>query len=128
MIVPQTLQSLKDILAEQQGNGSVTLEALGQMLGNAIKRKPYSRSYVHHLLKGKKPITAQIDRAARILMLKTAAMSERPLTDPMPIFGNAPIEKLKAGQAAGVNWQELYVADADVRQFVDTLVGIIVRG
>ena len=128
MIVPQTLQTLKDILAEQQSNGSMTLEAFGQMLGNAIKRKPYSRSYLHHLLKGKKPITAQIDRAARILMLNAASMSERPLTDPMPIFDNGPIGKLKAAQAEGVNWQELYVADVGVRAFVDVLIEVLLRG
>ncbi len=106
----------------------MTLREFGRMLGRAIGRKPYSRSYVYRLLRGEKPITPRIDRAARILMLGAAALGEERVTNPMPAFYGGPIEKMKAAQTANIEWQELYARDADVRRFVDTLVDMMIRG
>jgi hypothetical protein len=98
------------------------------MLGRAIGRKPYSKSYVHELLNGKRPITDRIDRAARILMLGAAALGEERVTDLMPAFDGSPIEKMKAAQKVGIEWQELYARDKEVRELVNTLVDLIIRG
>ena len=105
----------------------MTLREFGRMLGRAIGRQPYSRSYVHQLLHGDKPITPPVERAARVLMLGAAALDEDGLADPMPTFEGEPVEKMKAARAAGFGWQELYVRDAEVREFVDALMNRIVR-
>ena len=98
------------------------------MLGRAIGRQPYSRSYVFQLLHDVKPITPRVDHAARILMLGAAALDGRWLVDPMPIFEGGPIQKLQAAQEVGVSWQELYASDTGVRGFIDTLIDLITRG
>ena len=127
MVDPQTLRALKDNLSESRADGSTTLREFGRMLGRAIGRQPYSRSYVHQLLHGDKPITPPVERAACVLMLSAAALDGDGLADPMPTFEGEPIEKMRAARAAGVGWQELYVGDAAVREFVDALMNRIVR-
>jgi len=128
MITRISLIGLRETLSESSGNGQLSLSDLGRMLGRAANRYPYSRSYVSKLLKGQKPITPQVARAVRVLMVSVAALDEKDWIDPMPGFEGGPIDKLRAARVEGVNWQDLYASDADVRAFVDTLVDVIVRG
>ena len=81
---------------------------------------------MHQLLHGDKPITPPVERAARVLMLGAAALDGDGLADPRPTFEGEPIEKMKAARAAGFGWHELYVRDAEVREFVDALMNRIV--
>jgi hypothetical protein len=128
MITRNILSSLLEVLSQSAPGGKLSLTDFGAVLGRAAKRYPYSRSYISKLLAGSKPITPQIARAARVLMVSAAALQEKDWIDPLPAFDGVPVAKLKAGREAGVAWQDLYATNADVRAFVDTLVDIIVRG
>jgi len=128
MITRISLIGLRETLSESNGNGQVSLSDFGRMLGKAANRYPYSRSYVSKLLKGQKPITSQVARAARVLMVSAAALDEKDWIDPLPTFDGGPVARLKAARADGIDWPELYAQDACVREFVDTLVDVIVRG
>ena len=128
MVDAQTLRALKDNLSESRTDGSMTLREFGRMLGRAIGRQPYSRSYVYQLLHEDRPITPPIERAARILRLGAAALDGPGLSEARPTFEGAPIGKLKEAHAAGVGWQEVYVRNTDVQRFVDALMSMIMRG
>ncbi len=93
-----------------------------------MHRQAYTRSYVHRLLSGAKPITSRVARAAHILTMGLATLDEHDWTDPLPTFAGSPVEKLKAARGEGVAWTELYAQDADVREFVDMLIDLITRG
>ena len=127
-VTRETLQALKDTLSENRAEGPLTLREFGEMLGKAAGRRPYHKSYVWKLLRGEDEISAQVEHAARVLMLGAAALEERSWIDPLPHLEGGPIDKLKGAQASGVGWQKLYAADADVRRFVDVLMDVIVRG
>jgi len=128
MITRISLIGLRETLSESSGNGQLSLSDLGRMLGRAANRYPYSRSYVSKLLKGQKPITPQVARAVRVLMVSVAALEEKDWIDPSPAFEGGPVAKLRKGKAEGVDWQSLYTSDVHVRQFVDALVDLITRG
>jgi hypothetical protein len=128
MITRNALINLRETLSESSGNGQLSLADFGRILGKAAGRYPYSRSYVSKLLRGAKPITPQVARAARVLMVSAAALEVKDWIDPLPSFDGGPIDKLKAARAEGVDWQDLYATSADVRAFVDTLVDVICRG
>jgi len=128
MITPNTLSDLVETLSQRAPDGKLSLTDFGQMLGKAANRYPYSRSYVSKLLAGTKPITPQVARAARAIMVSVAALDEKDWIDPLPSFTGGPIDKLKAAQAEGVSWQDLYATNADVRAFVDALIDFIIRG
>jgi len=123
-----TLQSLRNALSEGLEGHPLTLKELGCLLGGAVERKPYSKSYVHALLNGNKPIIGQVERAARVLMVGLAALDERDWIDPLPTFKGGPIAQLKAARESGLSWQDLYTSNPDVRVFVDSLLDIITRG
>lgn len=123
-----SLFELRETLSQSGGNEHLSLADFGRMLGKAAGRYPYSRSYVSKLLQGTKPITEQVARGARVLMVSVAALEEKDWIDPIPDFQGGPIDKLKQARAEGVEWQDLYATNADVRAFVDTLVDVIVRG
>ena len=116
------------MLSESSPDGLLSLSNFGRMLGRAANRYPYSRSYVSKLLAGTKPITPQVARAVRVLMVSAAALDEKDWIDPLPTFEGEPIEKLKAARSSGVDWQDLYARDANVRAFIDTLIDFIARG
>lgn len=128
MITRMSLIGLRETLSESGDSGQLSLSDFGRMLGRAANRYPYSRSYVSKLLAGTKPITPQVARAVRVLMVSAAALEEKDWIDPLPRFEGGPIEKLKTARAEGIDWPELYARDANVREFVDTLVDVIVRG
>ena len=128
MVTRVSLISLRETLSESGGSGEISLTDFGRMLGRAANRYPYSRSYVSKLLAGTKPITPQVARAARVLMVSVAALEKKDWIDPLPGFTGGPIDKLKQARAEGVSWQDLYATNAGVRAFVDTLVDVIVRG
>ena len=123
-----SLKELRETLSQSGDMDGMSLSDFGRLLGKAANRYPYSRSYVSKLLAGTKPITPQVARGARVLMVSAAALEEKDWIDPLPRFEGGPIEKLKAARADGVEWQELYATNADVRAFVDTLVDVVVRG
>jgi len=123
-----TLQSLRNALSEGLEGNPLTLKEFGCLLGGAVERKPYSKSYVHALLSGNRPIIGQVERAARVLMVGLAALNERSWIDPLPTFEGAPVEQLKRARESGVSWQDLYARDAAVRAFVDALLEMISRG
>lgn len=128
MIDSVTLLALKEALAKQQPNEALTLQEFGKILGQAVGKAGYSRSYVCQLLKGQKVITPRVEKAARILLLGVAGLDDAQLTDPMPRFEGGPLARMHAARAQGVSWQELYASDPDVRAFVDTLIELILRG
>lgn len=128
MLTCETFQSLKDALSERLGEGPLSLREFGKILGRAVDRRPYTKSYMSELLRGKKVITPRVEKAARILLLGVAGLDDARLTDPMPRFEGGPVARMQAARARGVKWQELYVGDQDVRAFVDTLVELILRG
>ena len=128
MITRKTLFDLRETLSESRGDGELSLSDFGRILGRAANRYPYSRSYVSKLLAGTKPITPQVARAVRVLMVSVAALDEKDWIDPLPTFEGEPIEKLKAARSSGVDWQDLYARDANVRTFVDTLIDLITKG
>ena len=128
MITRTSLISLREMLSESSPDGLLSLSNFGRMLGRAANRYPYSRSYVSKLLAGTKPITPQVARAVRVLMVSAAALDEKDWIDPLPTFEGEPIEKLKAARSSGVDWQDLYARDANVRAFIDTLIDFIARG
>jgi len=128
VITRTSLIGLRETLSESGGNGQLSLSDFGRMLGRAANRYPYSRSYVSKLLAGTKPITPQVARAVRVLMVSTAALEEKDWIDPLPRFEGGPVERLKVARAEGVDWQGLYAADANVKMFVDALIDIITRG
>ncbi len=123
MVDAQTLRNLRDRLSQGRAQGPITLRTLGRLLGRAIGRQPYSRSYVHQLLHGVKPITPPIEQAARVLMSVAEALDEGGWT----ACEGRPLEKMRAARAAGVRWQDLYVSDAEVREFVNGLMDRMVR-
>ena len=45
-----------------------------------------------------------------------------------PVSEGSPIEKLREAKARGIAWQGLYARDAEVREFVDTLIGVVTGG
>ena len=124
----KTLQVLKEALSDGHVGGPLSLRDFGEMLGRAADRPAYGKGYVSKLLRGIEPITPKVTRAARILMVGVAGLDERDWVDPLPSFKGGPVEKLKAARSAGVAWAELYAGDANVREFVDTLVDLIARG
>ena len=128
MITRTSLISLREMLSESSPDGLLSLSNFGRMLGRAANRHPYSRSYVSKLLAGTKPITPQVARAVRVLMVNAAALEKKDWIDPLPTFEGGPIEKLKAARSSGVDWQDLYARDVNVRTFVDTLLDLIARG
>lgn len=128
MITRTSLIGLRETLSESDDNGQLSLSDFGRMLGRAANRFPYSRSYVSKLLAGTKPITPTVARAVRVLMVSVAALEEKDWIDPAPTFEGGPVERLKAARAEGIDWQDLYATNGDVRQFVDALVDIITRG
>ena len=128
MVTRESLFGLVETLAQSAPAGELSLSDFGAMLGRAANRYPYSRSYVSKLLAGTKPITEQVARGARALMVSAAALEEKDWIDPLPEFSGGPVDKLRAARVQGNSWQDLYATDTDVRAFVDTLVDIIVRG
>lgn len=98
------------------------------MLGWAVNQQPYGKSYGSRLLCGKLPITPRVERAARILLSGMEATDERCMGGSTPIFESEPIEKLEGARAGTLGWQELYASNAKVREFVDTLIDIIIKG
>lgn len=128
MIDHITLQALKEALSEGRPDGSLTLREFGKILGRAVDRRAYSKSYVCRLLRGKEPISPRVGRAARVLMVGVAALDERSWMDPLPSFEGEPIKQLKEAREWGVGWWGLYVSNPEVRAFVDALVDIITRG
>lgn len=128
MITRDMLRELLETLSQSRSDGRLSLREFGKMLGKAAGRYPYSRSYISHLLRGTFPITPQIARATRVLMLGVAGIDDRPWSDPFPVFSGSPVEKLKQAKEAEIPWQEVYVQDAHVRSFVDTLIDLITRG
>jgi hypothetical protein len=123
LVDAQTLRNLRDSLSQGRAKGSITLREFGQLLGRAIGRQPYSRSYVHQLLHGVRPITPRIEQATRVLMSTMETLDEGGWVD----SEGQPLEKMRAARAAGVRWEELYGTDAEVRGFVDGLMDCIVR-
>jgi len=128
MITPESLQLLRERLSDEGGDGAVSLAQFGKLLGGAIGRYPYSRSYVSKLLAGKAVITPRIAEAAQALMVYAAVQKANGGSEGRPSFDGQPIEKMKAAEAQGIGWQELYAQDAGVRQFVDALMNVILGG
>lgn len=128
MVTVNSLSGLLETLSESAPDGKLSLTDFGRMLGQATNRPPYSRSYISKLLAGTKPITEQVARGARVLMVSAAALEEKDWIAPIPDFQGGPIDKLREARAEGVEWQDLYATDTDVRLFIDTLVDVIVRG
>jgi len=128
LIDSSSLLALKEALAKQQPSGALTLQEFGKLLGRAVGRHRFSRSYVCQLLHGQKVITPRVEQAVRILLLGMAGLEDVRLTDPMPSFEGGPVARMQAGKAEGIGWQELYVSNQDVRGFVDTLIELILRG
>jgi len=128
MITPETLSNLREALSQNEYGRRISLTEFGRMLGRAANRYPYSRSYVSKLLAGTKPITPQVARACRVLMVSAAALDEKEWVKPLPTFDGGPVAMLKAGKESGIAWQDLYATNADVRAFVDTLVDVVTRG
>lgn len=128
MITRQSLLGLRETLSRSAPHGELSLSDFGRMLGRAADRYPYSRSYVSKLLAGTKPITPQVARAVRVLMVSAAALEEKDGVDPGPTFRGEPVNKLKSARSSGVDWQGLYVQDPEVRAFVDALIDLITRG
>ena len=128
MISHEALTALKEALSANRLDGPLSLREFGEMLGRAADRGPYHKSTVSKMLRGKAPISARVERAARVLMVSVGGLDERGWIDPLPSFEGGPVAKLQGARAAGVDWRELYATDASVREFVDTLVDIICRG
>jgi len=128
MITRDTLCDLLETLSQSRPDGPLSLREFGEMLGKAARQYPYSRSYVSKLLRGQKPITPKVASAISVLRLAVAAMDDRTWTDPFPTLPGSPIEKLKQAREADIPWQEMYLQDANVRAFIDSLIDLITRG
>lgn len=128
IMTPKGLQRLRRAISENRGNGPITLREFGKLLGEAIGRRPYDKSTVCKWLNGTAPISARGAKAARIMAVGLAGFDGAVVGDPMPRFEGGPVARLKAGRDEGVDWQTLYVSDANVRNFIDTLVELICRG
>jgi len=128
MITRQSLLDLRETLSRSAPHAELSLSDFGRMLGRAADRYPYSRSYVSKLLAGTKPITPQVARAVRVLMVSAAVLEEKDWVDPGPTFRGEPVNKLKSARSSGADWQGLYVQDPEVRAFVDALIDLIARG
>jgi hypothetical protein len=128
MITVNILSDLVETLSQSAPDGKLSLTDFGRLLGQAAGRPPYSRSYISKLLAGTKPVTDQVARGARALMVSVAALEEKDWIDPIPEFQGRPIDKLRQARESGLHWQDLYATNADVRLFIDTLVDVIVRG
>lgn len=123
----EKLQALRKALSAGR-DGLLPLRPFGKLLGAAVGGRPYSKGWVSRLLRGKKPITDRVARAAHILTMGIAALDEHDWRDPLPTFQGGPVEKLKAAQGEEMHWTELYAQDQDIREFVDTLIELITRG
>ncbi len=123
----EKLQALREALSAGR-DGLLPLRPFGKMLGLAVGRPPYHKGWVSRLLRGKKPITDRVARAAHILAMGLATLDEHDWRDPLPTFQGSPVDKLKAAQHEEMHWTELYAQDADIREFVDMLIDLITRG
>jgi hypothetical protein len=128
VITRQSLLDLRETLSRSAPHAELSLSDFGRMLGRAADRYPYSRSYVSKLLAGTKPITPQVARAVRVLMVSAAVLEEREEMGSGPTFRGEPVNKLKSARSSGADWQGLYVQDAEVRAFVDALIDLITSG